>query len=72
MKFLKFSILALIIVMFVFGTLEAFTSDAVMHIVEGFIMLVASYLLLFLAAKHNMLPRSVNVFIEWITDNNDY
>lgn len=71
MKTLRIIIFLIIVSLFALGTLEAFTSSSVLSRIEGIIMYVASYALLFLSSRHNLLPPRINQFIEWATNTTD-
>lgn len=71
MKTLRILIFLTIVALFTLGTLEAFTSSSVLSRIEGIVMYVASYALLFLSSRHNLLPHRINQFIEWATDTSD-
>lgn len=71
MKTLRILIFLIIVSLFTLGTLEAFTSSSVLSRIEGIIMYVASYVLLFLSSRHNLLPPRINQFIEWATNTTD-
>lgn len=71
MKIVKVFNLLFIIALYILGTLEAFTGSTILAKIEGAIMFVSSYAILYLSAKHNLLPHCVVWFINWISDTTD-
>lgn len=67
---MKYLTLTTIVLLFIIGGTRIANTDAITSI-EGAISLIASYMLLLICSKHNLLPNKVNHLVKWLTDTSN-
>ena len=67
---MKYIVLTTIVLLFILGGAKLANTDIITSM-EGAISIMASYILLFIGSKHNLLPSRINHLVKWLTNTTD-